>query len=271
MGEQGLRLVVTGAMGRMGQALVRAIDREKDLQLIGATERHDHPLIAKDVGTLLLGRHIDVPLENDLRNVIVSAQAILDFTMPESAVWHAQVAARYKLPLVLGTTGLSAEQHKAVRRAAEETRIVLAPNMSIGVNLLFHLARRAARAIGLDADIEIVETHHRHKADAPSGTALRLAEIVGAELGYDDPAEYYIHGRQGYTGVRPAGRIGLHAVRGGDVVGRHDLMFLAEGETLTLSHNANSRDCLVRGALRAAGWLQNQPAGLYDMGDVLGL
>lgn len=271
MGEQGLRLVVTGAMGRMGQALVRAIDRDQELKLIGTTERHDHPLIAKDIGMLLLGRHIDVPLENDLRNVIISAQAIIDFTMPEAATWHALVAAQYQLPLVMGTTGLSAEQRETVRRAAESTRIVLAPNMSIQVNLLFYLARRAAQVIGLDTDIEIVETHHRNKADAPSGTALRLAEIIGRELGYEEPAEYYLHGRQGHTGVRPAGRIGLHAVRGGDVVGRHDLLFLGEGETLTLSHHANSRDNFVRGALRAAGWLQNQPNGLYDMGDVLGL
>ncbi|MDP8223028.1 MAG: 4-hydroxy-tetrahydrodipicolinate reductase [Candidatus Lernaella stagnicola] len=266
-----LRVVVTGAMGRIGRALVRYIHDADGMTLVGATERPDHPDIAKDVGLLVCGEPSSVMLESELRNAVVSAQVIIDFTAPEATAAHAGIAARFALPLVIGTTGLSGEHRAAVQAAADKTAIVAAPNMSIGVNLLFHLARRAAEVIGEDCDIEIVESHHRNKVDAPSGTALRLAEIVGEALGYEDPSEYYLHGREGHTGVRPGGRIGLHAVRGGGVVGEHDLQFLADAEVLTLSHRALTRDNFVRGAVRAAYWLQDRAPGLYDMGDVLGL
>ncbi len=269
--DRGLRLVVTGAMGRMGQALVRYIAANEGVDLVGATERHDHPDIGMDVGQAILGKTNGVSLEIELRTALISAQAIIDFTLPEASVAGAAVAARYGIPLVIGTTGLHDEHKEAIAHAAGDIPIVLAPNMSVGVNLLFYLARHAARVIGEDTDVEIVETHHRNKVDAPSGTALRLAQIVGDELGYETPEEYYLHGRVGHTGVRPGGRIGLHAVRGGGVVGSHDLHFYADAEVLTLSHQALSRDNFVRGAVRAAHWLQGKDAGLYDMGDVLGL
>lgn len=271
MNDERLNIVITGALGRMGRALAHFAAASDDIELTGATERYDHELLAQDVGLLLLGKASGVTLENDLANVIVGAKAVIDFTFPEASVNHARVAARYHLPLVIGTTGLTAEHRDAIAEAAADAPIVVAPNMSIGVNVLFHLARRAARALGEDMDIEIVETHHRDKVDAPSGTALRLAEIVGEELGYDNPEDYFIHGRVGHTGARPGGRIGLHAVRGGGVVGSHDLHFLGAAESLTLRHEALSRENFVRGAIRAAFWLQGKEPGLYDMGDVLGL
>ena len=271
MSEDRLNLVVTGALGRMGRALLRFIAAEPELELVGATERHEHPEIGQDVGRLALGEPNGVMVENDLRNCIVSAKAIIDFTSPEATVGHAGVAAQSGIPLVIGTTGLSAEQREKIVAAAADVPIVLAPNMSIGVNLLFFLARHATRVMGEDTDIEIVESHHRNKVDAPSGTALRLAEVVGEELGYENPEEFYTHGRVGHTGVRPAGRIGLHALRGGGIVGEHDLQLIGDAEVVTLSHRALSRDNFVRGAIRAAYWLQGKDAGLYDMGDVLGL
>ncbi|MHA1569653.1 MAG: 4-hydroxy-tetrahydrodipicolinate reductase [Alphaproteobacteria bacterium] len=266
-----LKLTVTGAMGRMGQALVRAIHADEGCELVGATERHEHPDIGKDVGGLILGRNLDLGLENDLRNAILGAQAIIDFTLPEASIWHGEVAAKYNIPFVVGTTGLNAEHRGKLLEYAETIPVVFAPNMSVGVNLLFHLAQRVAQVIDDDYDAEIVEKHHRNKVDAPSGTALRLAEIVAREWDREEPAEFFDHGRQGQVGVREYGRIGLHAVRGGDVIGEHDLHFLGAGEILTLSHRATSRDNFVKGALRAAHWLQKQEPGLYDMGDVLGL
>lgn len=265
------KIVVTGAMGRMGQAVVRFVRAEPDMELAGAVERPDHPDIAGDIGALALGGNLGVQLQDSLPDAIISAHAVIDFTYPEASVRHAEVCARHQVPLVTGTTGLDEKQREKIRRHAQQTPIVLAPNMSVGVTLLFHLARRAAGVLGEDYDVEIVETHHRNKVDAPSGTALRLAQVVADERGAEDPAALYDHGRVGQVGVRERGRIGLHAVRGGDVVGKHELGFYGAGEVVALSHLATSRDNFVKGALRAARWLQGKPPGLYDMGDVLGL
>jgi 4-hydroxy-tetrahydrodipicolinate reductase len=271
MSETALKIVVPGALGRMGRALIRLIDTQPDCVLHSAIERAGHPDISKDVGGLVLGRANGIHLENDIRKVLASTDAIVDFSTPEATLLHAELAAKYRIPLVIGTTGLIAAYKDKIRIAAESTPIVMAPNMSVGVNLLFYLTRQAARVLAADTDVEIVETHHRLKVDAPSGTALRLAEIVGEELKYPEPADYYDCGRCGQVGARPAGRIGIHAVRGGDIVGHHDVNFYGAGEVFTLTHFATSRDNFAKGALRAAVWLQQQPNGLYDMGDVLGL
>ncbi|NLH47481.1 MAG: 4-hydroxy-tetrahydrodipicolinate reductase [Myxococcales bacterium] len=271
MNKTALKIVVPGALGRMGRAVIRLIDTQPDCALHGAIERPDHPDAGRDVGNLVLGRHLGVSLEDDLRHVLLGADAVVDFTAPEATLSHASVAAEHRVPLIIGTTGLTTEQKETIRAAAASTPIVLAPNMSIGVNLLFFLTRLVARTLAADTDVEIVETHHRHKADAPSGTALKLAEVIGEELGYENPAAHYEYGRQGRTGERESGRIGLHAVRGGDIVGLHDVNFFGAGEVLTLTHRATSRDNFAKGALRAAAWLQGKPSGLYDMGDVLGL
>jgi len=267
-----LPVVVTGVMGRMGGKIAQAVLADESMELVGATERHDHPDIASDVGMLLIGRNLDIKLENDLRNAVLGAKAIIDFTLPEATVANARVAADKKIPFVAGTTGLDAKQRDAIRECAADIPLVHAPNMSVGVNLLFHLTRQVARVLDVGYDVELVEVHHRNKVDSPSGTAARLAEIVAREWGHeDDPEALFDHGRHGQVGVRPEGRIGIHAVRGGDVVGKHDLNFYGAGEVLTLSHLATNRDNFVKGALRAAHWVQKQPPGLYDMGDVLGL
>jgi 4-hydroxy-tetrahydrodipicolinate reductase len=267
-----VRCVVTGATGRMGSAIVRAIAAsEGEFALYGATERHDHPQLGKDVGTLLGLGPLDVPLENDLRNCLVAADAIVDFTSPDASLWHAEIAAEKGKALVVGTTGFSPAQKEKLARAAEQTRILLSPNMSLGVNVMFHLAQVAARLVGEEYDAEIVEMHHRRKVDSPSGTAMELGRRVAAawELDLENAR---VDGRKGAVGERPAGQIGFHAVRGGDVIGEHHLILAGPGERLEIVHRAESRENFVRGALRAAYFLARQTEnGLYSMADVLRL
>ncbi|MBZ0271762.1 4-hydroxy-tetrahydrodipicolinate reductase [bacterium] len=264
-----LRAAVCGAAGRMGRMLVEYLAGNPGFELVGATEHAAHADIGKDVGTALFGRAIDVALEPDLRVAGMGANAVIDFTHPEASLAHARICADAGLPFVCGTTGMSPAQLAEFREIAARTRTVFASNFSTGVTLLNALAFRAARALGEDFDVEIVETHHRHKADAPSGTALTLARSVARAIGVDEGA--YVHGREGVVGARPGGQIGLHAVRGGDVVGEHEVQFLGEGEQIMLRHRATSRLTFVRGAIRAALWLQKQEPGIHDMRDVLGL
>lgn len=267
--DAALKIVVTGAMGRMGRMFIRHILATPGLALYGAVERHDHPLVGRDIGPEFVGRPIDISLENDLRNTIVAANAVIDFTMPEASLTYVKVCADKGIPYVCGTTGMRDGTLDEFRALAAQTRTVFAPNFSMGVNLLIALTRRTARVLGDDFDIEIVEAHHRHKEDAPSGTALALARAAAEETGVDESAFEY--GRQGRCGARESGRIGVLAVRGGDVVGDHDVQFLGDGERLVLTHRASSREVFVRGAIRAALWLQNREPGLYSMMDVLGL
>jgi 4-hydroxy-tetrahydrodipicolinate reductase len=265
-----LKVLVPGAMGRMGRAILQYVHAQDGLEIIGATERHDHPDISKDVGKLLFGEPNGVSLENDIRNSILGVEAIVDFTAPEATMFNLEVAADRNIPIVIGTTGFTVEQLAQMREFSEKTRVVFAPNMSVGINVLWKMAAQVAKILGEEYDAEIVEAHHRHKADAPSGTALRLAEKV-AEAWDKDAAEITDHGREGMSGEREYGRIGMHAVRGGDIVGEHTLRFLGEGETFELYHRATSRENFVKGAIRAALFLQKAEPGLYDMADVLGL
>lgn len=265
-----LKVVVTGAMGRMGQALIRYALDHPDFILFGATERHDHPMIGQDIGRLMAGNAADLSLESDLRRTLMGANAIVDFTEPEGSLLHLAVAAEQDVPIVIGTTGFNAAQLDEIRQTADAARVVLSPNMSVGVNLMWKLAARAAKVLGDQFDAEIVEVHHRNKADAPSGTALRMAQAVAAawDKELDDCADY---GRSGNVGRRERGRIGLHAVRGGDIVGEHRLSFFGPGEEIFVGHRATSRENFVKGAYRAAQFLQNARPGLYSMMDVLGL
>jgi 4-hydroxy-tetrahydrodipicolinate reductase len=267
-----VRCVVTGATGRMGAAIVRAIAAsEGEFALYGATERHDHPQLAKDVGVLLGLGPLDVPLENDLRNCIVASDVIIDFTAPDASLWHLDVAAEKEKAIVIGTTGFTPAQKEKIAEIAGRARVLFSPNMSLGVNVLFHLAQVAARLVGPEYDAEIVETHHRRKVDSPSGTALELGRRVAAawELDLENAR---VDGRKGAVGERPAGQIGFHAVRGGDVVGEHQLILAGPGERLELVHRAESRENFVRGALRAAYFLAGRAEpGLYTMADVLSL
>ncbi|MDO5529798.1 MAG: 4-hydroxy-tetrahydrodipicolinate reductase [Paracoccus sp. (in: a-proteobacteria)] len=263
-------IVITGASGRMGQMLAREIAASDAADLVGAIELEGHPWIGRDLGEAMGGAASGVTVTSDAVQAIAKAQAVIDFTRPEASVAFAELCAQARAVHVIGTTGFSADDLAAITRAARHAPIIRAGNMSLGVNLLVGLSRRVAAALGPDWDIEIVEAHHRHKVDAPSGTALMLGEAAaeGRGASLDDlrtPA------REGITGAREAGRIGFSAIRGGDVVGEHDVIFAADGERVVLRHLATDRAIFARGALRAALWGQDKGPGEYDMMDVLGL
>jgi 4-hydroxy-tetrahydrodipicolinate reductase len=263
-------VAVVGVSGRMGRMLVRAIEECDSARLVGVTERPGHPWIGNDLGEMLGGRAIGLSVRDDPLEVFADAQAVLDFTTPEATMAHAEVAAQARLVHVIGTTGLTREHQERLAAAARHAVIVEAGNMSLGVNLLMVLVRQAAAALGPDYDIEIVEMHHRHKVDAPSGTALMLGQAAaqGRRANLADIAD---RGRDGLTGPRREGAIGFASLRGGDVVGEHEVIFAAPGERIALRHVATDRMLFARGALRAALWGQDKGPGLYAMTDVLGL
>lgn len=263
------RVAILGAAGRMGGALLRCAKRVDNLSVVCTHDRSDHPDMGKDSGLLAGIDANGVLLSSDLAR-LNDADVFIDFSFHAVVPQHAAHAARHRKGFVLGTTGLSDDESRAVHDAAQTTPVVWAPNMSLGVNVLFNLVEQAARILDLDYDVEIVETHHRHKKDAPSGTALGLAQSVttGRNQNLADVACY---GREGHTGARPRGELGIHALRAGDVVGDHTVTFATEGERLELGHRASSRDAFAMGALRAAAWAHGRDAGLYDMKDVLGL
>lgn len=264
------RIVVTGAAGRMGSQLVSAVLDARDLKMGGATERKGHPSFGKDIGELIGRGKVGVLLTDRLEAVLPGASAMIDFTTPEGTIEHLGPAAENKVPAVIGTTGFSKGQLEEIRRTSETIPIVLAPNMSVGVNVLLKVLAVAAKALGDNYDVEIVEMHHRLKKDAPSGTAIRLAQVVAEALGrdLDKTARYERHG---VMEERAAQEIGIQTLRGGDVVGDHTVIFAGPGERLEFIHRAHSRGNFARGAILAARWLFGRPPGLYDMQDVLGL
>ena len=256
-------IVVTGASGRMGQALIAAVLASDKCRLVGALERPGHAWIGRDAGG-------GINISDDPLEVFAKAQAVIDFTAPAATVGFAALAAQARAVHVIGTTGLAPADLAAIAAAARHAVIVRAGNMSLGVNLLVQLTKRIAAVLDEDFDIEIIEAHHRAKVDAPSGTALMLGEAAAAGRGValDAVAD---RGRDGQTGARGRGHIGFSAIRGGDIVGEHDVMFAAAGERIILRHVATDRSIFVRGALRAALWGQHRDPGEYDMADVLGL
>ena len=263
-------IVVTGASGRMGQTLVGLIAASDRARLVGCIERAGHDWIGRDIGQAMGGAALGVIVTDDPLEAFARAQAVVDFTSPDASVGFAALAAQARAVHVVGTTGLEAAHHRALDLAAHHAVIVQAGNMSMGVNLLTRLTQKVAQALDADWDIEIVEAHHRHKVDAPSGTALMLGQAAAAGRGvaFDDAR---VSGRDGITGARVRGSIGFSAIRGGDVVGEHDVIFATEGERIVLRHLATDRAIFARGALRAAIWGQGQKPGRYDMMDVLGL
>jgi 4-hydroxy-tetrahydrodipicolinate reductase len=263
-------IAVVGASGRMGRMLVRALGETPGATLSGATERPGHPWIGRDIGEAMGGAPVGVLVEDDPLPVFARSQAVLDFTTPAATLAHAELAAQARLVHVIGTTGLEREHRERLAAAARHAVIVRAGNMSVGVNLLTVLVRKVAAVLGPDYDIEIVEMHHRAKVDAPSGTALMLGEAAaaGRRLNLADAAE---RGRDGLTGPRAEGAIGFASLRGGDVVGEHEIIFAGPGERVMLKHVATDRMLFARGAIRAALWGQTQPPGQYGMIDVLGL
>ncbi len=265
-----VRVGITGSAGRMGITLAREVAATDGCVLSGASELKDHPSIGLDPGQLAGIGTTGLAIKSDPREVFQTSDAVLDFTLPGATIVHAELAAEHHTALVIGTTGLEAAQSEALAKAAQTTAIVHAANMSVGINLLLSLAKRVAAVLDEDYDIEIVEMHHRHKVDAPSGTALALGRAVadGRAIDLDSASR---RGRDGITGARERGTIGFAALRGGDVVGDHSVVFAADGERVELTHKASSRQVFSRGAVRAARWAHGKPAGLYSMIDVLGL
>lgn len=266
-----VRICIAGVAGRMGQRLVALTKEDPDLQLSGGTELSGHPWVGQDLGRLCRGEENGIPVRAELDRSI-QTDVLIDFTTAESAVRNATRAAEFGWALVAGTTGLTAEQKEQLLACGEKVPLIFAPNYSVGVNVLFKAAAIVARALGPDYEVEIVEAHHDKKADAPSGTALGLAESIAGALQRDLKADA-VYGRHGVIGARRPNEIGIHAVRMGDVVGEHTAYFAIGGERLELTHRASSRDTFVRGALRAAKWLMTprRQAGVYTMGQVLGL
>jgi 4-hydroxy-tetrahydrodipicolinate reductase len=268
MSDAPLRLAIPGAAGRMGKMIIHLIAETEGLELGVATERAGSPAIGQDAGLLAGASPLGVRVA--ATGVPLTADVAIDFTAPGATADLVRRAADEGLGLVIGTTGLGEAERSAIERASEHIPIVWAANMSLGMNVLFGLLRRAAAALGPDYDVEIVEAHHRQKKDAPSGTALAIAGVLADALGRDPRADLR-HGRVGDVGARNPREIGVHAVRGGDIVGDHTVLFCGIGERLELIHRASSRETFARGALRAAEWLRDRDPGLYDMQDVLGL
>lgn len=265
-----LRIAISGATGRMGRALIEACHATGGMRLVAALEQPGGSRIGADAGEVAgLGR-LDVAVSADLEKAIGDMDVLVDFTRPEATLRYLDSCQRAGKRMVIGTTGFDAAGKEMIAQAARTIPIVFAPNMSVGVNLCFKLADLAARVLGEDADIEIVEAHHRHKVDAPSGTALRLGEVVAGALGRDLKS-CAVYGREGTTGARDRKTIGFATIRAGDIVGDHTVMFAGDGERVEITHKASSRMTFAKGALRAALWLADKRPGLYDMQDVLGL
>ncbi len=264
-----LRLAVAGASGRMGRMLIEAIAAAPDLVLTGALDQAASPACGGDAGAFL-GRTLGVKVVSDVRSGLADAQVLIDFTRPEGTLAHLQVCRALGVGAVIGTTGFTPEQKADIAAQAQHVALVLAPNMSVGVNVVFGLLDMAARALRDGYDIEIIEAHHRHKVDAPSGTALRMGEVVAAALGRD-LASCAVYTREGLTGERAAQTIGFSAIRGGDIVGDHTVLFAGTGERIEITHRSSSRANYAQGSLRAARFLAGRTRGLFDMKDVLGL
>jgi 4-hydroxy-tetrahydrodipicolinate reductase len=265
-----LAIAVAGVSGRMGQMLVEAVAERDDAVLAGATERPGHPWIGRDLGEAMGGAASGITVSDDALEVFAGVRAVLDFTAPEASVAHAEITAQARLVHVIGTTGFSEDDLARLDAAARHATIIRAGNMSLGVNLLTVLTRQVAAALDADFDIEVVEMHHRHKVDAPSGTALMLGEAAaeGRGVALRHVAD---RARDGHTGPRKRGNIGFAALRGGDVVGEHDVIFAGTGERIRLSHIATDRMIFARGAVKAALWGAGRKPGAYSMIDVLGL
>jgi 4-hydroxy-tetrahydrodipicolinate reductase len=261
-------IVVCGAAGRMGRLLVRLVLEEPTAELAGAVEAPGHPALGRDAGELAGMAAVGVPIVD--RYAPSKDSVTLDFTAPAAALQHLEVAAEAGAAIVVGTTGLTPDERARAEALAARTRAVIAPNMSVGVTVLERLIEQAVRALGPSFDVEVVEIHHKLKRDAPSGTALRLAEVAAAAQGAPLRGRA-LFGREGEPGPRKPEELGILALRGGDVVGDHTVYFLGAGERLELTHRAQSRECLARGALRAALWVVGQKPGVYGMQQVLGL
>jgi len=265
-----LKVAIHGAAGRMGRSIASVLADDPAAELVAAMDREDSDLVGTDVGALAGSGSSGVEITSDIEKFLTAADVVIDFSIAPATERLLPMCASQRIPMVIGTTGLGASGRAAVERAAERLPVVFAPNYSQGVNALFFLAARATELMGTGFDAEIVEVHHRHKVDSPSGTAVRLAEVVSHAKKLD-AERAFTHGRSGHVGARPKEEVGVMALRGGDVVGEHTLYLVGEGERLELTHRATDRSIFARGAVRAAHWVAGRPAGLYDMADVMGI
>lgn len=267
---ESIRVAIAGAGGRMGRTLTAAVQATPALRVSAATERSDSGLIGLDVGEVAGIGRVGALIRPDLDEVLGEFDVLIDFSTPSATMHHLALCRDARCRMVIGTTGLAAVQREALAEAAIDIALVYAPNMSVGVNLCLKLLDLAARVLGDEVDIEIIEAHHRHKVDAPSGTALRMGEVIAAALGRDLD-QCAVYGRQGQTGARERQSIGFATIRAGDIVGDHRVWFAADGERVEIAHQASSRLTFARGACRAAQWIVGHERGLFDMQDVLGL
>lgn len=265
-----VQVAIHGAAGRMGLSIASVLNDDLEGNLVAAMDREDSDLLGQDMGVLTGRAPSGVTITADVEAFLRNVEVVIDFSIARASAKILPICAGQHIPMVIGTTGLDAETHAALERAAERVPIVFAPNYSQGVNALYFLAARATELLGPDFDAEIVEIHHKRKVDSPSGTAVRLGEVVAAAKSLD-PAQAVTHGRSGHVGARPLDEVGVMALRGGDVVGEHTLYLVGEGERIELTHRATDRSIFARGAVRAAHWVVDRPAGLYDMADVMGI
>ncbi len=265
-----IKAIVAGAGGRMGGRIIHMIDSTDGIELGGAFERPDSPAVGKDAGAVAGLGELGVTVQDSLDKVIDSGDVIIDFTFHEATVNHAEKASQSGRAMVIGTTGFSPEEYDRIQQLSSSFPCILAPNMSVGVNLLYKLLETAAEVLGDDYDVEIVEAHHRMKKDAPSGTALQLGRVVAQALGRDFD-KVAVFERSGLIGERSRQEIGIQTIRAGDIVGEHTVLFGGIGERVEITHKASSRDTFAKGAVRAALWIPDKPSGLYNMQDVLGL
>jgi 4-hydroxy-tetrahydrodipicolinate reductase len=269
MADARTRIAIAGAAGRMGRTLVGLLPQHGELKLAAALEHPQSPHVGSDAGLLAGVVAAGCAITSDLASCLPDFDVLVDFTLPESTLAHVELCRRAGKRMVIGTTGLGADTAR-LAAAGSDIALVFAPNMSVGVNLCFGLIELAARTLGDDFDVEIIEAHHRHKIDAPSGTAVRMGELVAAALGRD-LAQCAVYGRQGRTGARARATIGFETIRGGDIVGDHTVLFAGTGERIEITHRASDRATFASGALRAARWVMGRERGLFDMQDVLGL
>ena len=265
-----MRVAVAGASGKMGGRLVHLIKESGDFELMGGLERHGHLAIGQDLGEVVGLGTLGVPLIDDLKALAPKIDLLFEFTAPEASLEHLRIMADHGKPMVLGTTGFTSAQLAEIRGLAQRLPLFMAPNMSQGINVMYKLLAEAAKLLGADFDVEIIEAHHRYKVDAPSGTAVRMAEILAQTL-KRDLGQVGVYGRKGIIGQRKDDEIAIMSLRAGDLTGDHTVMFGGVGERLEIIHRTQSRDAFGRGALRAARWIVHQKPGLYDMQDLLGL
>ncbi len=265
-----VHIIISGACGRMGRMIIQGVTNSPNLELVGAIDATEHPLLGQDAGEMAGVGHIDVSVQDDseLSQLLTPSSVLIEFSTPEATLEHLRMAVEKDAPMVIATTGYSDEQLQEFLQLTERIRCVVAPNMSIGVNVLLRLVHQAAIALGDAYDVEVIEAHHNQKTDSPSGTAIRIAEVLADAL-ERDLDEVGVYGRKGVVGKRTRQEIGIHAVRGGDIVGDHTILFAGTGERIEIIHRAHSRETFAQGALRAAQWVVSASTGRHDIAEVL--